>query len=178
MDRNSLIAGVALILLVIGVMAYFLANSSRKDAPGVSGNAPSLFNPQDFNSMVEDLEEQTGSATVFTASLFPEYAVLGIPVEASGRYESLVWRGEFSESSKGTTDTRRFDLRKVNPDALQTLLDDASRHLDLIDSRSINIAGADAGYPFPRMIATVSNEYGESSTVVARLNGKIIQRSQ
>ncbi len=167
-----------LVIAAIAIQAYFLANSSREDAAGVEGNAPSLFNPQDFNAMVDDLEERTGSATAFTASLFPEYAVLGIPVDSSGRYDSLVWRGEFSESSKGTTDTKRFDLRKVNPNALQPLIDDAAKGLDLIDSRSISIAGANSGYPFPRIIASVSNEYGESSTVVAKLNGKIIQRSQ
>lgn len=171
-------AGLALVAVVVVVLGYFLANSSRRDDAGVAGNAPSLFNPRDFNAMVDDLEERTGSASAFTASLFPDYAVVGVPVDTSGRYDSLVWRGEFSESSKGTTDTRRFDLRKVNADALQALIDDAAGNLDLIDSRSINIAGANSGYPFPRIIASVSNEYGESSTVVAKLNGKIIQRSR
>ena len=51
---------------VIGVIVFFLANSSREDAPNVGANVPSPYEADVFNTILDDLEEKTGDTEAFT----------------------------------------------------------------------------------------------------------------
>ena len=86
-----------------------------------------MLSPEGFADLVAALEEETGSSTVFEAVLYPGYAVVNVPVDAtSARSHSFYWDGELDESgSKSTTTYERFDLADIDPTVVVSVVDQA-----------------------------------------------------
>ncbi len=145
-------------------------------APGVNG--VNVFTDSGFADLVTALEEQTGSTRVFNAVIYPRYAVLSVPEGPRGkRYTSWYWNGRDlnQQSSKSTSTDPRVDLRSVNSEVLIALVEDVRDRVEKPESwyaivESLTNQG-------PRMMAYANNEYGETSYVIANLQGEITYES-
>lgn len=147
--------------------------------PGSGESPPDVLSVAGYDDMVAAVRQETGSAEVFEVVVYPEYAVIDVPVDKrSGRERSLFWNGELSESgSKGTTDFDRFDLRDIDPRVMDKL---AKRARTLVSGKIessyviIHAPGAtDVGAWF---YVYANNEFSEGGYLSADLKGKIVRR--
>ena len=80
-------------------------------APGENG--VNLHTIDGFDAMVAGLEAETGGTSVFSAVIYPRYAVLEVPEGPTGkRYRNYYWDGHSMalQDFKSTTDDPRIDL--------------------------------------------------------------------
>ena len=162
--------------LIVGVVAIIAAIVSGVqsavgdgDLPTAPGDDPgrgqvNVLSAEGFADLVAAIEEETGSSTVFEAVLYPGYAVVDVPVDATtDREHSFYWDGDLEETgSKSTTDYARFDLADIDPDVVVSVVDQARAKVEDPQSwYSIIRAPSDTddgtwiwGY--------ATNEYGES----------------
>jgi hypothetical protein len=142
-------------------------------------NGVNVLTTQGFDDLVGALTEETGSTTVFGATLYPRYAVLEVPEQETGkRYHSYYWDGRalVANDFKSTTDAPRLDLATVDPAVMITLVEDVRGRVEDPTSWYVNIDSiANEG---ARMSAYASNEYNEGAYVVATLEGEIIYESE
>jgi hypothetical protein len=141
-------------------------------------NGVNVLTTQGYDDLVAALGEETGSTQVFSAVLYPRYAVLTVPEKATGkRHGYWYWDGHtlVNNDSKGTTDGPRVDLESVKPDVMITLVEDVRGRIEDPNSWYVSIDSiASEG---PRMAAYASNAYGEGAYIVATLQGEIIYES-
>ncbi len=162
--------------LVVGVIAIIAAIVSGVQSAVSDGDLPvapgadpgrgevNVLSPEGFDDLVAALAEETGSSTVFEAVLYPGYAVVSVPVDATtDRTHSFYWDGELDESgSKSTSAYERFDLADIDPTVVVSVVDQARAKVEDPQSwYSIIRAPSDTdddtwiwGY--------ATNEYGES----------------
>jgi hypothetical protein len=79
-----------------------------------------------FADLVDAVEDEVGTTEVFEAVIYPEYAVVDVPLKPGDEREiSYHWDGDLSESTKGTSDYVPFDLANVDGSLLEGLCDQA-----------------------------------------------------
>jgi hypothetical protein len=132
-----------------------------------------------YDDLVLALEDATGSTLVFSATIYPRYAVLSVPEKATGkRYRSYYWDGAtlVANDIKSTRDAPRVDLESVEPDVMITLVEEVRGRVEDPTSWYANIDSiATEG---PRLSAYASNAYSETAYIVATLQGEIIYESE
>jgi hypothetical protein len=131
-----------------------------------------------FAEMVEELEDGTGGTEVFEAVIYPDYAVLEVPVGDDERYVSHRWDGRLSESSKGTSDHATFDLGDVDATPFEDMCATVSARIDDPDVcylivRRPDPDDADQGW----ISAHVSNDFSQSAWIDYDLEGNEVARS-
>lgn len=183
---------VVLVVVVVSVVAGVLAlvrtatdagsasgPSGTTYAPGVepTGADVNVLSVRGYGDLVAAVEEATGSSAAFSTVLYPAYAVLDLPVDATSRREqSWYWNGELSEnSSKGTSTEDRFDLRKIDPDVVVRLVTKVRRLVDEPTSWYAVIRAPDDDGAM--ILAYASNDYHESTYLAARRDGTITYNS-
>ena len=175
-----LLIPLGLIGAVIGVIAAIVSavQGSSVLAPGEDPGIGQVntMSREGYAELIEDLEAETGSSTVFEAVLYPGYAVLQVPVdETTNRYGYRYWDGSLDEpSSKSTTDYARFDLRDIDPDVVVALVDEARSRVEDPESWYAIVRMPDDEYDAGTWIsAYASNEYGESAYLGGDREGTI-----
>ncbi|MEU7813248.1 DUF1707 domain-containing protein [Pseudonocardia sp. NPDC049154] len=192
-SRGTRWAGVLVALALLGVgfgVGHAVARSSapatvaagetvaagRQVAPVVVTPA-GLHTPEGFGRLVDDLRSRLGSAVVADATIYPDYAVLTVPVEGSpGRAQSYTYRGGLDgPSPAGTRDADQpvVDLATIDAATALGLVAGAPESLKVADptSRYLIIDDEGAG---PRLAVYASNEYGETGYLEARPDGSIV----
>ena len=141
-------------------------------------NGVNVHTVDGYEDMVSALEEESGSTEVFSAVLYPRYAVLYVPDDATGkRYEYYYWDGETlsPNDSKATSDDPRIDLRPGRPAGVHHPARGRARPdrgpQQLVRQHRLD---RDRG---PRLAVYASNEYGEGAYVLATLDGTITYES-
>ena len=88
-----------------------------------------VFTEEGLADLAEDIESATGSTTVFSVVMYPDYAVVSAPVDRSSkRYINYYWDGNLRESSKGSgVYEGRFDMLDIDADVVTGLLAKARR---------------------------------------------------
>ena len=164
-----LLIPLGLVAAVVGIIAAVVSAVSSSDVldPGESPGVGEVnaLSAEGYAELIADLEEETGSSTVFEAVLYPKYAVLQVPVDdTTTRYEYRYWDGSLDEaSSKSTTDYSRFDLRDVDPEVIVGLVEEARSRVEDPTSWYAIVRMPDDEYDNGTWIsAYASNEYGES----------------
>ena len=141
-------------------------------------NGVNVLTTQGYDDLVLALEEATGSTRVFSATLYPRYAVLSVPEKETGkRYRSYYWDGRtlVANDIKSTSDAPRVDLESVDPDVMITLVEEVRGRVEDPTSWYANVDSvATEG---PRLSAYASNDYSEGAYIVATLQGEIIYES-
>lgn len=141
-------------------------------------NGVNVLTTGGYDDLVVALEEEAGSTLVFSATLYPRYAVLSVPEKETGkRYRSYYWDGRtlVANDIKNTSDAPRIDLESVDPDVMITLVEDVRGRVEDPTRWYANIDSvATEG---PRMSAYASNDYNEGAYLVATLQGEIIYES-
>jgi hypothetical protein len=142
-------------------------------------NGVNVLTTQGYDDLVLALEDATGSTLVFSATIYPRYAVLSVPEKATGkRYRSYYWDGTtlVANDIKSTSDAPRIDLESVKPDVMITLVEEVRGRVEDPTSWYANIDSiATEG---PRLSAYASNAYSEGAYIVATLQGEIIYESE
>lgn len=189
----SLVISLVVVAVVAAVtVGIFSAVDSAVDAVGnavtdsptlAPGEDPdedelNLFSRAGYADLLADLEADFGSTVAFDAVLYPTYAVLDLPVDAtSQRQQSHYWNGAFDDpGSKGLATEKRLDLRKVDVDVVIRLVE---RVRSRVEDPTSWYAIVHAPRPDDGSVLQVyaSNEYGESAYVLSTADGTVTYRS-
>ena len=193
-----LVAGVLVVLVLAGAGVYFLSEwvgerqaasaSPNGPAPGGAPAAPSRKAPDErpfvtpvmsvdgFESLLDELERETGSTRIVELVVYPEYASITVPdASKKGRTRSLYYDGDFSSSALGTSDARPFDARQVEAELVADLSRRIRRTVDDADQWYVIVRAPDQ--EGAAVWAYASNEYGEGGYVSARLDGTVVRRT-
>lgn len=142
-------------------------------------NGVNLHTIDGFDDMVAGLEEETGATSVFSAVIYPRYAVVEVPEGPTGkRYRNYYWDGHSMalQDFKSTTDDPRIDLATFDPGTIVTLLEDVRGRIDDPTSWYANI-GSSPIDGVPQIGVYASNEYGEGAYVLATADGTVTYES-
>nr|WP_227463361.1 DUF1707 domain-containing protein [Nocardioides lijunqiniae] len=141
---------------------------------------PSLFRPADFDALRDAIEAETGATTVFRAVLYPTYASVAVPAQATGPRElSYYYDGDLdTDPSPGRSSFQRFDLARIDPSVIAPLVRRARNNL-VEDPTSVYVilqkpdefGAADAW-----ISVYASNDFQESGYLEADLTGKVVNR--
>ena len=163
----GLVAGViAIIAAIVSGVSTAIDEDDLPTEPGVEPGRGevNVMSVEGFADLVAAIEEETGSSTVFEAVLYPGYAVVDVPVDATtNREHSYYWDGDLEETgSKSTTDYRRFDLADVDANVVVSIVDQARAKVE--DPQSwYSIIRAPSDFDDGTWIwGYATNEYGES----------------
>lgn len=188
-----LIPFVVILLVVIGVIVGIInAASDSDDAFEFEFDEPSIEFPDidqpppppklhtvsGFDDLRTAIRQETGSTEVFEATIYPEYASLGVPAEPTGqRALSYFYNGELADPGKGRSSYERFDLTQIDPQVMIRLVQKAKRLVE--DPTSWYVIIRKPGPPFDNggwFSAYASNEFSESGYLQATLDGTIVHR--
>ena len=166
------IAGIA-IPVFLGIKA--LVDTAEDALDDLNPSGADVFSADGIAELTADIEEETGSTKVFSAVLYPEYAVVSAPAEGSRkRYISYYWNGSLSESSKGSgVYEGLFDMRDIDAQVVTDLLAKA---------RGLVEGGVESNYvvvsaPGPdgaAISAYASNDFSETGYLTATFDGKVV----
>lgn len=165
---------VVAIAIAGSLLVFTDAVQEVEDATGVDeASAADVLSEEGYAALVSAVEAQTGSTEAFDAVLYPEYAVVSLPVDGgSKRYESFYWDGSsLAASSKGTASGPRFDLIRVAPSVLVDLVDQVQRLIEEPTSWYAIVRAPDADRAM--IWAYASNEYSETAYLGARRDGTV-----
>ena len=172
-------AGILTGALVVAVGAPVLVASLASDgSDGLFGKSEVQVLTEDgVGDLVAALEEETGSTEVFSATIYPTYAVVRVPADRTSQREvGYYWDGHDFEpwGSKGTSSNARIDLAEIDAAILPPLVRQARAQVD--DPNTwyviINRDSSDDGW----ISAYASNEFSEGGYIEVDRNGKEIRR--
>jgi hypothetical protein len=192
---GGVIAVVVLISVIVpiagAVIAFFAARDSFPDFGDVGptdetsylpGQAPgkdgvNVHTVEGYTDMVDALRDETGQTFAFTTVIYPRYAVLEVPTGTNERYEGFYWDGETLEknTTRGSSSDDQVDLSLIDPDQLVDMLSTVRGRLDSPDSWYAVISDYDLGEP--QITAYASNDFGETTYIIAGLDGTVVYDS-
>lgn len=193
---GGLIAVVVLISVIVPIAGVIIGLVSARDTfedlnfgepvdettylPGqVAGeNGVNVHTSAGYDDLVRALSDQTSSTRVFSATLYPRYAVLSVPEQVTGkRYRSYYWDGQtlVANDIKSTSDEPRVDLESIDPEVMVDLLEDVRGRIE--DPKTWYVSIASVRGQGARLSVHASNDYGEGAYVLATVQGEIVNES-
>lgn len=174
----GIVVAVVAVLAVSGIGSLVAFNGGVDSAnPFASKPKPEVLTDSGYQDLVGTLVKSAGTSEVFEAVVYPGYAALEVPVDAtSDRYQSYYYDGGLSGTSiKSTTDSARIDLAKLDAAAFLDLIPKVKAMVDDANSWYVIIEHSDrsAGSWFS---VYASNEYGETAYIQADREGKVLSR--
>ncbi|GAA1925916.1 DUF1707 SHOCT-like domain-containing protein [Nocardioides hwasunensis] len=175
-------------VLVIAVTAFavlvalpWLLRGSADPAEGTQSSAPvDLLTADGFRTFVEAVDDKTGSTLVFDAFVGSEsYGAATVPADAtSDRYVRWTWRdagfvdGESTGRDEGAI---RFDLSRIDADAVPGLVEQAGDLVDEPDTFTLTISPDP--YDLERQCYRVmaGNRFSEYATITASCSGRVLK---
>lgn len=164
-----------LVMAVIGigaVVAYFGAGLSD-GLDSVTGAEPDVLSADGYQDLLAAVEEETGSTEVFSATLYPTYAALELPVDRnSRRSEYWNWDGDLETNGMKTTSSAgRVDLSRIDPAVFAGLIEQVRANVEDPTTWYVIVRAPDDDRSV--MWVYASNDYGETAYVGARRNGTV-----
>lgn len=192
-SRGARRAGLLVALALLGVgfgVGHAVGRTSTPPAaangPAVAAGSPvapvvvtpaGLHSPEGFGRLVDDLRSRLGSARVADATIYPDYAVLTVPVEGTpGRAQSYTYRGGLDgPGPAGTRDPDQplVDLAEIDARTALGLVAGAPESLKVADPTSRYLIVDDEG-DGPQIAVYASNDHGETGYLEARPDGSIV----
>jgi hypothetical protein len=186
----ALVLGVVLVVpavVVVAVLAVRVSpdrvessSPSSSYAPGepAQGEDVNVLTVESIEAMVDALAQETGSTSVYRASLYPTFAVIDVPT-GSASYTQWYWDGTELSAVPGD----ELDIEALEVDLAQV---DAQRAVDLVGQVRDRMAGARdwyvvADHPVgaePQLSAWALDEADESSHLVTALDGTVLRDSE
>ncbi len=193
---GGIIAAIILVAVVVPIAGAVIAFVSARDSfpdfgsigptddttylpgqpPGKSG--VNVHTVDGYTDMVDALRDETDATFVFSAVIYPRYAVIEVPTGTNNRYQDFYWNGEELDLQdiKGTTDDGQVDLALVDPQQLVDMLNTVRDRLDNPENWYVIIG--DSFGNGPQISAYASNDFGESTNITQRLDGTLIYDSE
>lgn len=173
-SRVTRVALLAVGAAVAGVVGWIVVDLVRM---ALDDGEPQTV--EGFAEMVEELDDETGGTEVFEAVLYPDYAVLDVPVGDDERYVGHRWDGRFSDGFKGTSDYVTFDLADIDPTPFEDMCAEVSARIDDPETCYLIVRRPDPDDTDQSWIsAHVSNEFSQSAWIDYDLEGKEVSRSE
>lgn len=162
------LAGVVVLGLAAWGVTAIVRNATAPDDPQTV---------EGYSAMLDDLEEETGGTDVLSAVIYPDYAVVEVPLgPADTRYDSYRWGGDLDEWSKGNSpDKQAFDLRDVDPAHFSSMCADA-RELVPDPLACYLIVEKPEGGETGWVSAYISNDYRQGGYIEYDLTGAEVAR--
>lgn len=168
----AVVIALALLLAAVGAGALILLLRG-----GDEGGSASAQRPAGFQDLIEALEEERGNTQVFTAVIYPEYAVVeAVVAEGDDKYDSYRWDGELVETSHGTSPFQPFDLADVDPAVLEGLCGPVVEMVGEVEGDCYLIVRAPSPDSGAWISAYASNKYHESGRIEYDLDGNEVAR--
>lgn len=169
----------ALLALVAGPAEVEATDQAGVAAPESGAGGADVHSAQGHRDLVADLVSATGSSVVFEAVLYPEYAVLSLPVDTTSQRENRwYWNGAIRDlESRGTSSYDRFDLAEVDMAVVTRLLERVRTMVD-DPTTSYVILRAPDPQDGAAVSAYASNEFQEGAHLVATGDGQVIHSSR
>jgi hypothetical protein len=193
---GGVIAAIILVSVIVpiagAVIAFVSARNSFPDFGGIGpsddttylpGQAPgkdgvNVLTVEGYHDLVDAIRDKTGATYVFTAVLYPRYAVVEVPTGTNNRYENFYWDGESLalEDIKGTTDDAQIDLALVDPNQIVDLVTKVHDRMDTPTSWYAIVE--DSSGSGGQISAYASNEFSESTYIIEGLDGTVVYDSE
>lgn len=156
--------------MLIDLVGMAFEDDAEASSPGQSSAG--------FAELVEALEEETGSTTVFEAVIYPKYAVVEVPFKPGDeRAVRYYWDGDLDETSKGTSDYQPFDLADVDSSLFPDMCDQARRLVEDPKDCYLIVRRPAATDTTPTWIsAYISNEFSQGGYIEYDLAGVEVGR--
>lgn len=180
--KVGIIAGIGLVVLVLGMSGLFAyLGSDRDEGDGFFGGKSEVpvLTPDGVADLVRAIEDETGSTEVFSATVYPTYAVVKLPVDAtSQREEGFYWDGHDLEpwAGKGTSSHQRIDLADLDTATVPAMVEAAKEQVDEPTSWYLSIDHGSTE-DVPTISAYASNEYNEGGFVEFGYDGSEVSRT-
>ena len=187
--RSTAASAVPLLLLVVplvvvagGAVWLFGSSDDAGDGAGSDPRPPDALSAEGLDELRTDLRERTGATEVFRAVVYPGYAVVAVPVDAtSQREQSYYWDGDLDDGgSKGTATQARTDLADVDAHVVGNAVTRAKRLVEDATTWYVVVAGpgttAGADDRGTTVTAYASNDFSESASVELALDGTVVAR--
>ncbi len=159
------------------VLARVGSEQGVSTGPVGLGETVDLTTASGYKRLVQEVEDKTGSATVFSATIYPGYAVIEVPVDAdSQRSYGWYFNGDWDEwTGKGTADEERFELDRISGRTVAALVDEVRGTIEDPSASYVlvNSPGRDDGVC---LSAYASNDYSETAYLDARCDGTVVFR--
>lgn len=137
------------------------------------------FTAEGFAAMVDDLEQVAGTTTVFSVTMYPDYATALVPLNARGdRWANYGWDGTTFRGeptySKGTSH-RRFDIRRVDGSTIVGSIEAAGKLLDgRIVDYEVEVFAADWAPKRHCYTVSVADHFSDEADLFVSCQGRIL----
>ena len=167
----ALVGGI--IALVVGTKVQ---DTTSTDVPGIPGTVQDadVLSVEGYQDLLAAVAAESGSTTAFSAVLYPTYAVVELPVDATTGHEVYwYWDGQdlTNNDIKMTSTSERTDLADLDPQVLVDLIRKVRRKMPDETSWYAVVRAPDESGAV--VWAYASNDYQESVYLGARADGKI-----
>ena len=138
------------------------------------GEKVDLTTAKGYDRLVREVEAKTGSTTVFGATIYAEYAVVEVPVDAdSQRSLGYYYDGGWQDwTGKGKATEERFDLSRIDGRTVAALVRRVRTKIeDPTTYVIVNSQGRDEGVC---LSAYATNDFTETAYIDARCNGDVV----
>lgn len=183
----AVVAGIALVIFVVSLLSgvdFGGGDSADPSNPGNPSSGPenqgksAVLTQPGFKALLAAIKEETGRTVVFEAVLYPEYAVLELPVDLETKRESrYYWDGKELKAydSFGKSSDARFDLSTINVAGMLRLSQKVREIIEEPTSYYV-IVNAPDEFDAAVMFAYASNKYSEGGYLSADADGKQIRK--
>lgn len=193
---GGIIAAIILVAVIVpiagAVIAFVAARDSfpsfdtigpTDDTTYAPGQAPgkggvNVFTVEGYDDLVSAIRDESDATYVYDLVLYPRYAVAEIPTGTNNRYQSFYWNGEELDLQdiKGTTDDNQVDVGLVDAQKLIDCVTTVRDRSDNPDSWYAIIS--DSFGSGAQMTCYASNDFGESTYIIANLDGTVTYDSE
>ena len=177
MLARALIGMAIVFAVIIGIVAGVAALVSGGSS-FIGGGKPDLHHAKDFNAFVSDVKNEFGTTLVAEAVVYPDYAVVYVPVKDHPNYaRSYYYDGEFDDpgtSSPRTEGEALVDLADLSGNVAEQLLAQAPEPLGVPDPDTTYLILQSWGDPAqPVFQVYASGEFG-SGYLIAAADGHLL----
>lgn len=178
------------VLAVFGGTGFFVYNdvsdaikdafesSSNNPGPGSApeNEPPDVLTVDGWNDLKAAVQTATGSTELFTLVLYPDYASITAPAEATGNHtETYFWDGDLNNSNvQSTSQGERFDMDDIRAAVLPRLVAKARKTVDDPSSWYAIVQAPD--FEGASIMAYAVNDFGDTVYIAATADGRIVRR--
>jgi hypothetical protein len=128
--------------------------------------------------LVDALRRATGSTTVFEVVLYPGYAMVSTPIDATTRrQESWRWDGHVLSRNniRSTSEWGRFDMSRIDHSVIADVTEEAKHLVDHPQTWFVILRGPHRGDP--PITVFVTGRDGEPARLMAKSDGTVVGNS-
>lgn len=167
---------------IVGVVSIVVSSGGEDTATEGFSSEPErkveVLTEKGIADFIAALEEETGSTKVFRATIYPNYAVVSVPVDGTSQREvGYYYDGRtFEESGKSTSSSPRIDLARIDPGVIPPMVAEARAQVEDPTSWYVTI-NRDSFNPRGLLFAYSSNEFNEGGYILYDLRGREVRRT-